>query len=130
MAKLTDAHKRFIVQALARWDTPSQIADALKDEFDPDVHRSQVAQYDPTKAAGRAMSKRRVQLFNDTRQRFRQEVPRFQSPAKRSGCGRLARSTTGISAGETSSALPRPLSKPPKRPAASSRTDRPPCKCP
>lgn len=74
MAKLNDAHKRFIVQALACWDSPQEVADAVKVEFGLDVHRSQVAQYDPTKAAGRAMGKQWIQLFNDTRQRFRQEV--------------------------------------------------------
>lgn len=74
MAKLNDAHKRFIVQALACWDSPQEVADAVKVEFGLDVHRSQVAQYDPTKSAGRAMGKQWIQLFNDTRQRFRQEV--------------------------------------------------------
>lgn len=74
MAKLNDAHKRFIVQALACWDSPQEVADAVKVEFGLDMHRSQVAQYDPTKAAGRAMGKQWIQLFNDTRQRFRQEV--------------------------------------------------------
>lgn len=74
MAKLNDAQKSFIVQALACWDSPQEVADAIKVEFGLDVHRSQVAQYDPTKAAGRAMSKQWIQLFNDTRQRFRQEV--------------------------------------------------------
>lgn len=74
MASLTDAHKRFIVQALACWDTPSQVVGALKDEFDLNVHRSQVAQYDPTKAAGERLAKKWRDLFEVTRNRFRQEV--------------------------------------------------------
>lgn len=74
MAVLNDAHKRFIVQALACWDSPQEVADAVKAEFGLDLHRSQVSQYDPTKASGWKMGKQWVQLFNDTRQRFRQEV--------------------------------------------------------
>jgi len=53
MATLTDAHKHFIVQALACWDSPTQVAEAVREEFGVDVPRGQVAQYDPTKVAGR-----------------------------------------------------------------------------
>lgn len=74
MAKLTEAHKTFIVQALACWDSPQDVADALKAEFILDVHRSQVAQYDPTKAAGQKLAKKWRDLFEATRKRFRQEV--------------------------------------------------------
>lgn len=74
MAKLTEAHKTFIVQALACWDSPQDVADALKAEFILDVHRSQVAQYDPTKAAGQKLAKKWRDLFEVTRERFRQEV--------------------------------------------------------
>lgn len=74
MAKLTDNHKRFIVQALACWDTPSQVAEAVRDEFGLEVHRSHVAQYDPTKAAGARLAKKWRNLFEVTRDRFRQEV--------------------------------------------------------
>ncbi|MDT4835569.1 hypothetical protein FQZ97_692400 [compost metagenome] len=74
MAKLTDVHKRFIVQALACWDTPSQVAEAVKDEFGLDVPRMQVAQYDPTKVAGQKLAKKWADLFEATRKRFREEV--------------------------------------------------------
>ncbi|GFN25478.1 hypothetical protein ADE_11760 [Achromobacter denitrificans] len=73
MAKLTDAHKRFIVQGLACWDTPSQVAEAVRDGFGLDVPRTQVAQYDPTKVAGKATAKRWVELFWETRKRFTEE---------------------------------------------------------
>ncbi|WP_049058606.1 DUF2280 domain-containing protein, partial [Achromobacter xylosoxidans] len=69
MAKLTEAYKRYIVQALACWDTPSQVAEAVKEEYGLDVPRMQVAQYDPTKVAGKDLAKKWVQLFHDTRQR-------------------------------------------------------------
>src|SRR5690606_19743055 len=74
MAKLSDEVKRFIVQALACYDTPQQVADAVKDEFGLEVPRSQVALYDPTKHAGRNLSEKYRVLFNDTRKTFRQEV--------------------------------------------------------
>lgn len=74
MAKLTDAHKRFIVQALACWDTPSQVAEAVRDEFGLDVPRMQIAQYDPTKVAGAKLAKKWTDLFEATRKRFREEV--------------------------------------------------------
>ncbi|SSW67288.1 hypothetical protein AVE30378_02546 [Achromobacter veterisilvae] len=74
MAKLTEAHKRFIVQALACWDTPSQVAEAIKEEFGLDVPRMQVAQYDPTKVAGKGLAKKWRELFEATRKRFREEV--------------------------------------------------------
>lgn len=75
MAKLTDVHKVFIVQALACWDTPSQVAEALKEQYGLDVPRTQVAQYDPTKAAGqKGLAKKWVDLFHATRKRFREEV--------------------------------------------------------
>lgn len=74
MAKLNDAPKRFIVQALACWDTPSQVAEAVKDEFGLDVPRMQVALYDPTKVAGQGLAKKWRELFDATRKRFREEV--------------------------------------------------------
>ncbi|WP_175129838.1 DUF2280 domain-containing protein [Achromobacter piechaudii] len=74
MAKLTDVHKRFIVQTLACWDSRQEVADAVKTEFGLDAQRSQVAQYDPTKVAGQTLAKRWVDLFEDTHQRFRGEV--------------------------------------------------------
>ena len=74
MAKLTEAHKRFIVQALACGDTPSQVAEAVKDEYGLDVHRTQVAQYDPTKVAGQGLAKKWRELFDATRKRFRDEI--------------------------------------------------------
>ncbi len=74
MAKLNDAARRFIVQALACYDTPTEVSVALKEEFGIDVPRTQVAQYDPTKVAGVKTAKKWVDLFETTRKRFRDEV--------------------------------------------------------
>jgi len=78
MAKLTDAHKHFIVQALACWDTPSQVSEAVRDEFGLDVPRGQVAQYDPTKVAGTSLAKKWRELFFATRENLKKsagEIP-------------------------------------------------------
>lgn len=74
MATLNDAAKRFIVQALACYDTPSEVSAALKEEMGVDVPRTQVAQYDPTKVAGQKVAKKWRDLFEDTRKRFRAEI--------------------------------------------------------
>lgn len=74
MATLNDAAKRFIVQALACYDTPTEVATALKDEMGVEAPRTQVAQYDPTKVAGAKLSKKWRDLFEDTRKKFREAV--------------------------------------------------------
>ncbi|WP_446903010.1 DUF2280 domain-containing protein [Burkholderia sp. YIM B11467] len=74
MATLNEAVKRFIVQALACYDTPTEVSESVKAEFGIEVHRVQVAQYDPTKVAGKEVGKKWVDLFHSTRERFRREV--------------------------------------------------------
>lgn len=74
MAKLGDAHKRFIVQALACWDSPTEVSELVREQFGIDVPRTQVAQYDPTKVAGQKLAKKWADLFEATRKRFREEV--------------------------------------------------------
>jgi hypothetical protein len=74
MATLTEDAKHYIVQALACFDTPTQVVESVKEEFGIDVLRNQVAQYDPTKVSGRQLSKKWRTIFEDTRKRFREEV--------------------------------------------------------
>lgn len=71
MAKLTEAQKQFIVQALACWDSPSQVAEAVQEEFELDVSRGQIAQYDPTKVAGKHVAKKWRELFFATRENLK-----------------------------------------------------------
>lgn len=47
MATLKSEHKTFIVTALARYQSPTEIADAVKVEFDLDITRQQVRFYNP-----------------------------------------------------------------------------------
>lgn len=74
MAALNNDVKAFIVQALACFDTPTQVVEAVQKEFSITVTRQQVETHDPTKYSGKGLAKRWVTLFEDTRQRFREET--------------------------------------------------------
>jgi hypothetical protein len=78
MAALTPEIKTFIVQALACFDSPSQVAEAVRASFGVTVSRQQVEAHDPTKRCSKGLAKRWVTLFEDTRASFREtmvEVP-------------------------------------------------------
>ena len=74
MAALSSEVKAFIVQALACFDTPSQVAEAVKREFNIDVTRQQVETHDPTKRCSKTLAKRWVEMFHEARKRFREET--------------------------------------------------------
>ena len=74
MATLKNEVKSFIVQALACFDTPSQVVESVKNEFGVVVTRQQVETHDPTKAAGKGLAVKWATLFHDTRKRFRDET--------------------------------------------------------
>ncbi|UXY55377.1 DUF2280 domain-containing protein [Pseudomonas tohonis] len=74
MAALNGEVKAFIVQALACFDTPSQVAEQVKKEFGIEVSRQQVESHDPTKYAGRGLAKKWAELFQQCRQQFREQT--------------------------------------------------------
>lgn len=74
MAALNNEIKAFIVQSLACFDSPSQVATAVKDGFGVVVSRQQVETHDPTRKSSKGLAKRWVTLFEDTRAGFRSEV--------------------------------------------------------
>jgi len=74
MAVLRSEVKAFIVQALACFDTPSQVVAAVKTEFGIEISRQQCESHDPTKFAGQGLGKKWVELFHDARKRFREET--------------------------------------------------------
>lgn len=74
MAALKDEVKAFIVQALACFDKPTQVAASVKEQFRLEVTRQQVESYDPTKYAGRALNIKWRTIFEDTRKRFREDT--------------------------------------------------------
>lgn len=74
MAALRNDVKRFIVQSLACFDTPSQIVEAVKQEFGLTVTRQQCVAYDPTKSTGKNLSKMWRDEFESARKRFRENI--------------------------------------------------------
>lgn len=74
MAVLKHEVKSFIVQALACFDTPSQVVEQVKQEFSIEISRQQCESHDPTKRAGATLAARWVTLFHDTRKRFREDT--------------------------------------------------------
>ena len=74
MAALNNEIKSFIVQALACFDSPSQVAVAVRERFGVVVSRQQVETHDPTRKSSKGLAKRWVTLFNDTRDGFRNEM--------------------------------------------------------
>lgn len=74
MAALKEPVKMFIVQSLACFETPQQVVEAVKQEYEIEITRQQVALYDPTKVAGRNLSKKLKELFERTRKDFRENI--------------------------------------------------------
>lgn len=74
MAALKGEVKAFIVQSLACFDTPSQVVEAVKKEFGLTITRQQVESHDPTKANGKGLAQKWVDIFNTTRDRFQNEI--------------------------------------------------------
>lgn len=74
MAALKEPVKIFIVQSLACFETPQQVADTVKQEFKIEISRQQVALYDPTKYTGRNLSKKLKDLFEQTRKDFKTNI--------------------------------------------------------
>jgi len=74
MAALKGEVKAFIVQSLACFDTPSQVVEAVKKEFGLTITRQQVESHDPTKANGKGLAQKWVDMFNVTRDRFQNEI--------------------------------------------------------
>ncbi|WP_275223757.1 DUF2280 domain-containing protein [Citrobacter farmeri] len=74
MAALKPDVKAFIIQSLACYDTPSQVVEAVKKEYGITITRQQAESHDPTKASGKTLAKKWVELFNATRERFQNEI--------------------------------------------------------
>ncbi|WP_252088802.1 DUF2280 domain-containing protein [Pseudomonas sp. MWU13-3659] len=99
MAALSNEVKAFIVQALACFDTPSQVAAAVREEFGLEVTRQQCESHDPTKRSGKDLAKRWVTLFEDTRARFREEtaeIPIANRAYRLRALGRMVEKVEGM----------------------------------
>ncbi|NPT33450.1 DUF2280 domain-containing protein [Paraburkholderia xenovorans] len=69
--------KRFVTMCLARYDSPTEVAQRVRDEFNLVVGRSTVARYDPTRAAGAELCEELRTLFRQTREAFADELEKL-----------------------------------------------------
>ena len=72
--KLAVDVQRFVVCGLACFEKPTAVAAALKKEFGIAVTAQAVEAYDPTKRAGRRLSKQWRDLFETSREKFLRET--------------------------------------------------------
>lgn len=75
-AKLTDEHRAFIVQRLACFETPGDVAEAVRDRFGIQIAPQSVESYDHTKYSGkkRNLAKRWITLFDKARKAYRKDI--------------------------------------------------------
>lgn len=62
--------KIFIINALAAFDSPSQVCAAVKEEFGAELSRQAVQAHDPTKTAGKNLAAKWRTLFTEARKAF------------------------------------------------------------
>lgn len=74
MAALSKEVKAFIVQSLACFEPPAKVVELVKQEFGVVVSRQQVSQYSPGNAMAANLSKKWVDLFHSTRERFQADI--------------------------------------------------------
>lgn len=82
--KLTDKHRVFIVQELACFAAPREVADLVKSRFDVDITPQAVEHYDPDKVAGKGLAQRWCDLFNVTREAFLKDADKYIPLANKS----------------------------------------------
>ncbi|MDF1820713.1 MAG: DUF2280 domain-containing protein [Alcanivoracaceae bacterium] len=70
MARLKSEIRKFLVQRLACFDAPAEVKKEAQHQFGVVISRQQVQSHDPTKRAGRNLSRELKALFNHTREAF------------------------------------------------------------
>jgi hypothetical protein len=75
MAELGDDHKRFIVESLACYDTPTMIQSALKERFGTEVTLQGINYYNPDSAQGKKeLAQKWKEIFTERRATFDSEA--------------------------------------------------------
>ena len=74
MAALQNDVKAFIVQALACFDTPAQVATTVKEKFGLVLSRQRIEAYHPERQAGARLGPKWRAVFYDTRARLLAEL--------------------------------------------------------
>jgi len=72
--ELTFLQKRFLVQQLACFETPTAAAKAFKEEFGFELKRNRVAFYNPSTKSGAALADELKTLFAETRKAFLSDI--------------------------------------------------------
>jgi hypothetical protein len=75
--RLAPEVQTYIVQALACFDSPKTVADAVKAEFGVVITRQLVETYDPNKKASGGLAAKWVSLFEETRKAFLEDTSRI-----------------------------------------------------
>lgn len=75
MATLNNKVKAFVIQGLATYMTPTEVVDAVKQEFDGlEITRQQVSNYNPSNAAAINLSQKWKDLFKQFRDDFNNDI--------------------------------------------------------
>ena len=72
--KLTPAQRIVVVRSLARFMTPTEVAEMIKEEFGVELSRQAVEKYDPTKGVGANLNDELVTEFTAAREAFVAEI--------------------------------------------------------
>jgi hypothetical protein len=72
--ELSFIQKRFLVQRLACFDTPTVAAKAFQEEYGAELKRNRVSYYDPTTKMGAALAEDFKTLFFETRKQFLEDL--------------------------------------------------------
>jgi len=75
--RLAPEVQTYIVQALACFDSPKTVADAVKAEFGVVITRQLVETYDPNKKASSGLAAKWVSLFEETRKAFLEDTSKI-----------------------------------------------------
>lgn len=68
--KLSDEQQTFVVQSLACFETPTDVAEAVRKEFGVEITKQSIEAYDPNKLAGKNISDKWRAIFEETRSQF------------------------------------------------------------
>lgn len=79
MPNLREEHKTFIVQRVAMYDSPTQVAEAVKDEFGITIGRQHVRAYNPAQCT---VATKWKAIFDATRKSFLESVSEIPIAAR------------------------------------------------
>jgi hypothetical protein len=81
--KLDNGQKIFILQRLACYDSPQEVAQAFKEEYAFEISPQRIECYDPNKRGGKDLCKTWRELFESTRKAFLENVHNYVPEANK-----------------------------------------------